>query len=183
MALALVITARKLHPYFLSYHVGIRTNTPLKQVLGKAEASGRLVKWAIELSEYDISYLSRTIIKAQVLVDFVSNMTRTTQEEVFKEKPWILHVDGSSTTQRSEARWGMDIVGLFPLTPGQRKFLLVTIDYFTKWVEAEPLARITEGEVMKFIWKNIICRFGLSQKIISDNSREEGYKNGVHDCS
>ncbi|KAL0410493.1 UNVERIFIED_CONTAM: hypothetical protein Slati_3639000 [Sesamum latifolium] len=65
MALALVITARKLRPYSLSYLVRVRTNTPLKQVLGKPEASGRLVKWAIELSEYDVSYLSRTTIKAQ----------------------------------------------------------------------------------------------------------------------
>ncbi|KAL0386283.1 UNVERIFIED_CONTAM: hypothetical protein Sradi_3022600 [Sesamum radiatum] len=51
IALALVITARKLCPYFLSYPVGVKTNTPLKQILGKPEASERLVKWAIELSE------------------------------------------------------------------------------------------------------------------------------------
>ncbi|KAL0455844.1 UNVERIFIED_CONTAM: hypothetical protein Slati_0923600 [Sesamum latifolium] len=41
---------------------------------------------------------------------------------------------------------GMDIVGPFPLAAGQRKFLLVAIDYFTKWIEVEPLACITEGE-------------------------------------
>ncbi|KAL0448218.1 UNVERIFIED_CONTAM: hypothetical protein Slati_1949700 [Sesamum latifolium] len=46
--------------------------------------------------------------------------------------------------------WGMDIVGPFPLAAGQRKFLLVAIDYFTKWVEAEPLARITEGEAEEY---------------------------------
>ncbi|KAL0449053.1 UNVERIFIED_CONTAM: hypothetical protein Slati_1461700 [Sesamum latifolium] len=69
-------------------------------------------------------------------------------------------------------QWGMDIVGPFPLATGQRKFLLVAIDYFTKWVEAEPLARITEGEVMKFIWKNIVCRFGIPREIISDNGRQ-----------
>ncbi|KAL0445575.1 UNVERIFIED_CONTAM: hypothetical protein Slati_1685400 [Sesamum latifolium] len=69
-------------------------------------------------------------------------------------------------------QWGMDIVGPFPLTAGQRKFLLVAIDYLTKWVEAEPLARITEGEVMKFIWKNIVCRFGIPREIISDNDRQ-----------
>ncbi|KAL0445368.1 UNVERIFIED_CONTAM: hypothetical protein Slati_2259500 [Sesamum latifolium] len=67
---------------------------------------------------------------------------------------------------------GDSIVGPFPLTTGQRKFLLVAIDYFTKWVEAEPLARITEGEVMKFIWKNIICRFGIPREILSDNGRQ-----------
>ncbi|KAL0406386.1 UNVERIFIED_CONTAM: hypothetical protein Slati_3952500 [Sesamum latifolium] len=60
----------------------------------------------------------------------------------------------------------------FPLAAGQRKFLLVAIDYFTKWVEAEPLARIIEGEVMKFIWKNIVCHFGIPREIISDNSRQ-----------
>ncbi|KAL0395332.1 UNVERIFIED_CONTAM: hypothetical protein Slati_4499400 [Sesamum latifolium] len=69
-------------------------------------------------------------------------------------------------------QWGIDIVGPFPLAAGQRKFLLVAVDYFTKWVEAESLALITEGEVMKFIWKNIICRFGIPRKIISDNGRQ-----------
>ncbi|KAL0448711.1 UNVERIFIED_CONTAM: hypothetical protein Slati_1427500 [Sesamum latifolium] len=39
-------------------------------------------------------------------------------------------------------------------------------------VEAEPLARINEGEVMKFIWKNIVCRFGIPREIISDNGRQ-----------
>ncbi|KAL0433836.1 UNVERIFIED_CONTAM: hypothetical protein Slati_2717900 [Sesamum latifolium] len=67
---------------------------------------------------------------------------------------------------------GMDIVGPFPLAAGQRKFLLVAIDYFTKWIKAEPMARITEGEVMKFIWKNIVCRFGIPREIISDNDRQ-----------
>ncbi|KAL0458425.1 UNVERIFIED_CONTAM: hypothetical protein Slati_0469700 [Sesamum latifolium] len=62
--------------------------------------------------------------------------------------------------------------GTIPLAPGQKKFLLVAIDYFTKWVEAEPLARITEGKVMKFIWKNFVCRFGLPRELISDNSRQ-----------
>ncbi|KAL0445383.1 UNVERIFIED_CONTAM: hypothetical protein Slati_2261000 [Sesamum latifolium] len=97
MVLALVITARKLRPYFLSYPVGVRTNTPLKEVLGKPEISGRLIKWAIELSEYDISYLPRTTIKAQAFADFMSEITGATQEEVSKKRPWLLHVDGSST--------------------------------------------------------------------------------------
>ncbi|KAL0434724.1 UNVERIFIED_CONTAM: hypothetical protein Sradi_0180300 [Sesamum radiatum] len=66
----------------------------------------------------------------------------------------------------------MDIVGPFPVASGQRKFLLVAIDYFTKWVEAEPLARITEGGIMKFIWKNIVCRFGIPREIISENGRQ-----------
>ncbi|KAL0409759.1 UNVERIFIED_CONTAM: hypothetical protein Sradi_1910300 [Sesamum radiatum] len=66
----------------------------------------------------------------------------------------------------------MEIVGPFSLAAGQRKFLLVASDYFTKRVEAEPLARITEGEVMKFIWKNIVCCFGIPREIISDNGSQ-----------
>ncbi|KAL0462008.1 UNVERIFIED_CONTAM: hypothetical protein Slati_0088400 [Sesamum latifolium] len=68
--------------------------------------------------------------------------------------------------------WGIDIVSPFPIASGQRKFLLVAIDYFTKWIEAEPLARITEGEVINFIWKNIVCRFGVPREIVSDNGRQ-----------
>ncbi|KAL0355694.1 UNVERIFIED_CONTAM: Retrovirus-related Pol polyprotein from transposon [Sesamum radiatum] len=103
MALAVIITARKLRPYFFSYPVEVRTNTPLKQVLGKPETSGRLIKCAIELSEYDISYVPRRTIKTQALADFLSEMTGTTQKEVPEARPWLLHVDGSSTAQGSGA--------------------------------------------------------------------------------
>ena len=51
------------------------------------------------------------------------------------------------------------------------KFLLVAIDYFTKWVEAEALAIITETKVQNFVWKNIVYRFGIPRTIISDNGR------------
>nr|KYP72105.1 Gypsy retrotransposon integrase-like protein 1 [Cajanus cajan] len=54
------------------------------------------------------------------------------------------------------ALWGMDILGPFPIAKGQDKFLLVAIDYFTKWIEAEPLATITVNNVQKFMWKNVI---------------------------
>lgn len=49
------------------------------------------------------------------------------------------------------------------------KFLVVGIDYFTKWVEVEPLAKITEQNIRKFVEKNIICRFGIPRALVSDN--------------
>ena len=49
------------------------------------------------------------------------------------------------------------------------KFLVVRINYFTKWVEVEPLAKITEQNVKNFIWKNIIFRFGIPRVLVSDN--------------
>ena len=52
------------------------------------------------------------------------------------------------------------------------KFLVVGIDYFTKWVEAEPLAKITQQNVKNFVWKSIVCRFGIPRVLVSDNRRQ-----------
>ena len=52
------------------------------------------------------------------------------------------------------------------------KFLVVQIDYFTKWVEAEPLAKITQQNVKNFVWKSILCRFGVPRVLMSDNRRQ-----------
>ncbi|MCI38756.1 gypsy retrotransposon integrase-like protein, partial [Trifolium medium] len=65
--------------------------------------------------------------------------------------------------------WGMDILGPFTTSQGQAKFLLVAVDYFTKWIEAEPVAIISSDKVKIFYWKNLICRFGLPKYIVSDN--------------
>ena len=59
----------------------------------------------------------------------------------------------------------------YPVGKGQVKFLLVAIDYFTKCVEVEALATITEAKIRNFVWKNIICRFGIPMTITSDNGR------------
>ena len=68
-----------------------------------------------------------------------------------------------------------------PLLQGKRqmKFLLVVIDYFIKWVKAEAFATITEKKVQNFVWKNIVCRFGILRAIISDNDHQfdsQGFK-------
>ena len=68
----------------------------------------------------------------------------------------------------SFVQWGMDIIGPFAPVKGQCKFLLVGINYFTKWMEAESLTAITARNVQNFVWKNIVCRFGL----ITDNDRQ-----------
>jgi len=51
--------------------------------------------------------------------------------------------------------------GPFPLTVRQMKYLVVAIEYFTKWIEAEPVAQITAHKIQHFVWKNVVCRFGV----------------------
>ncbi|CAL5410013.1 unnamed protein product [Camellia sinensis] len=70
------------------------------------------------------------------------------------------------------AQWGLDIVGSLPCALGNKRFLIVTIDYFTKWVEAEALAHIRDIDVKSFVWRNIITRFGISRALISDNGSQ-----------
>ena len=70
------------------------------------------------------------------------------------------------------AQWGLDIIGPMPQGKGQAKYAIVAIDYFTKWVEAEPLSTITEKRATEFLRKNIICRFGIPRAIITDNGKQ-----------
>ena len=70
---------------------------------------------------------------------------------------------------RMKDNWGIDILGPFPLAIRQMKYLIVAIEYFTKWIEAEPVAQITTHKVQHFVWKNIVCRFRVPRRLISDN--------------
>ncbi|XP_072074435.1 uncharacterized protein [Arachis hypogaea] len=94
LALALVFSARRLRPYFQSHVIHVRTDHPLRQVLHKPEIAGRLIKWAVELSEFDIRYQSRGPIKSQFLADFIAELTMPSEEDHTKQ--WTLYVDGSS---------------------------------------------------------------------------------------
>nr|GFB80887.1 reverse transcriptase domain-containing protein [Tanacetum cinerariifolium] len=76
---------------------------------------------------------------------------------------------------------GIDIAGPFPEGPGKVKFLIAAMDYFTKWIEAKAVATITGGQVKKFIWDNIMCRFGIPGEIISDNGKQFS-DNPFKDC-
>jgi hypothetical protein len=70
------------------------------------------------------------------------------------------------------AKWGVDIVGPMPAGKGSRKFLVVIVNYFTKWAKAEALAAITIENVTKFLWKSVICRFGIPHTFVTDNGKQ-----------
>ena len=104
---ALVIVARKLRPYFQAHTIEVPTEYSMKQVLHKPEASGRLMKWALELSEFDIRYKPKTAIKGHVLADFIMEFTSTVLAEDTRATPnlpiWKLSVDGAANAQGSGA--------------------------------------------------------------------------------
>ncbi|XP_024021689.1 uncharacterized protein LOC112091692 [Morus notabilis] len=294
---------------------------PQMQVLQKPDTSGRLLKWSIELSQFDINYKPRTAIKGQALADFVVEFAGLPDgaEEGNAPQRWKLYVDGSSNeygsgaglvlhtpeghkitlairfefpvsnneaeyeallaglrlaehlkvgnidifsdlqlvvnqvkgqyqtrdekmvtylkkvkealekftaydiqqgyywpnlkkdaaeyAKRCEscqrytptprlhsedltsivspwpfAKWGIDLIGPLHKTLGGYKFAIVAIDYFTKWVEAEPLTTISEEKCTNFIWNNIVCRFGVPHSLVSDNGRQFNNDNTNQFC-
>nr|GEX93150.1 reverse transcriptase domain-containing protein [Tanacetum cinerariifolium] len=82
-----------------------------------------------------------------------------------------MHKDACDMIRKCNDCQGIDIAGPFLKGPGKVKFLIVAMDYFTKWIEAKAVATITGGQVKKFVWDNIVCRFGIPGEIFSDNGK------------
>ncbi|XP_042401305.1 uncharacterized protein LOC121991361 [Zingiber officinale] len=92
----LVLMARRLRPYFLAHPITVLANSTMGKALTNVEVAGRLIKWATELGEYNIVYQPRTVIKAQALADFLTEIHQPDSEET-----WKVYVDGSATRQGS----------------------------------------------------------------------------------
>ncbi|GAA0158497.1 hypothetical protein LIER_15505 [Lithospermum erythrorhizon] len=256
---ALVISTRKLKIYFKSHPIQVVTDQPMKRVIASSQLSGRLTTWAIELSEFDISYVPRTSIKGQALADFIIECTTQTPQVVSgssnfergaNNPDWTLFVDGarnekgsgagilirgpdnismeyalrfSFPTTNNEAEYEVMVVGLTiakslgikcTWVKGDSKLIMdqvkgiygvkhesmvkyhakaiqlgkefvqvgidlvsnlpkakgsLAVDYFSKWVEAEPLKKTGSDSIVRFLWKHVITRFGVPCILVSDN--------------
>ena len=90
---------------------------------------------------------------------------------LFRSNPWPF------------AQWGLDIVGPFPKAVGNKRYLLVGTDYFTKWVEAEPFANIRDMDAKRFFWKSIVPKFGVPHTLVSENGLQFDSKAFRRYCS
>jgi hypothetical protein len=79
-------------------------------------------------------------------------------------------------------RWGLDLLGPLPPAQGNLKYVVVAVEYFSKWIEAKPLATITSVTVQKFFWQNIVCRFGVPKAITVDNGTQFDTKTFKYFC-
>ncbi|XP_017227902.2 uncharacterized protein LOC108203469 [Daucus carota subsp. sativus] len=131
LVFALLLAARKLRPYFQAHRIDVRTSYPLRQVLYKPEASGRMLKWAVELGQFDIEYKPRSAIKGQALADFILEFpndpvlvdeipsseveVKTGEEEEASYPWWVMNVDGAVNQDGAGA-------GILLTSPEGRKF-------------------------------------------------------------
>jgi hypothetical protein len=116
LAFALIVSARKLRPYFQAHAIQVLTEYPLKKVLQKPDLSGRLVNWAVEIGQFDIEFHPQTTIKGQALADFFLEFCNVLESRDPGRAPmWVIYVDRSSQCQRSG-------VGVVLLSPQRQRF-------------------------------------------------------------
>ena len=149
LILTLVVTSRKLRPYFQAHTVEVLTEYPMKQILHKPETFGRLIKWAIELSEFDIRYKMRTVVKGHILADFIMEFTPAQSTKATQLAPdlpiWRLFVDGAANAQGSGA-------GLILTSPdGIDTEYALRFDFQASNNEAEYEAVIVELNIAHFM--------------------------------
>nr|GEW80459.1 reverse transcriptase domain-containing protein [Tanacetum cinerariifolium] len=138
---------REIHKGSCSMHVGTRS------VMAKAMRTGYY--WPTVHKD------TRTLIRACQDCLVHKPVPRNPQQKLTPiTSPWPFY------------KWRIDIAGPFLEGPGKVKFLIVAIDYFTKWIEAKSLAAIIGNQIKIFVWDNIVCRFGLPEEIISDNGKQ-----------
>ncbi|KAL5808663.1 hypothetical protein ACOSQ3_029354 [Xanthoceras sorbifolium] len=181
LALALVTAARKLRPYFQCHTISVLTAFPLKNILHKPELSGRLVKWAVELSEYDVNYQPRTVIKSQVLADFIADFTpgilQRAEEELCTmscdtpKEEWTLAVDGSSNARGS----GLGVVLTSP--KGHVIERSIRCGFRTTNNEAEYEALIAGFTLVKDLHVERIKSFDIEQVPKSENTHADAFAN------
>ncbi|MCI15838.1 maturase K, partial [Trifolium medium] len=104
VALALVNAARRLRHYFLGHTIVVRTDQPIKSLLDRPDMAGKMLKWSLKLSEFDIHYESRKVLKAQVLANFVAEMTHPATPTDGADK-WTIFVNGASSPTGAGARF------------------------------------------------------------------------------
>nr|GEY79351.1 reverse transcriptase domain-containing protein [Tanacetum cinerariifolium] len=115
MTLALRHVSRRLRRYFEAHPITVITDQPLKQILSKADMSGRVAPYAVELGEHNITYEHRNVIKGQVLADFINEIPvgsnaiaplqshcKIDQQKDCKEE-WTLYTDGAASAKGSDA--------------------------------------------------------------------------------
>ena len=143
LAFALVTAARKLKPYFQAHTIIVLTDQPLKRAMSSLEAARRMALWAIELSEFNIQYRSRTAIKGHVVADFIAEYIQVEGKGAEGLAQWSIHTDGSSNRHAGGA-------GVVIQTPdGDKIECMIRLKFPTTNNEAEYEALVAGLDLAK----------------------------------
>ena len=171
LAFTLITASRKLRHYFQAHVINVMMDHLLKKAVNKLEAAGRLIQWAVELSEFDVRYQPRHAIKAQALAEFIAEFTPSCGDMLGMEanKKWIIHVDGSSTLHAG----GLGVVLRSP--EGDKLKYKLRLQYQPTNNEVEYEALLKGLELAKSVEATSILVLGNSQLVM-------GQVNGTYEA-
>ncbi|CAN6707622.1 unnamed protein product [Malus baccata var. baccata] len=185
--LAVVFALDKFRSYLIGTKVIVFTDhAALKYLLTKKEAKPRLIRWMLLLQEFDIEIRDKKGSE-KVVADHLSRMVHNEEAflilETFPDEqlmsikvsePWDQMPQVSILNVEIFDVWGIDFMGPFPSSYGFI-YILLAVDYVSKWVEAKATRTNDSKVVADFIRTNIFARFGMPRVIISDG--------GSHFCN
>jgi hypothetical protein len=100
-----LMSSHKLKHYFLSHKIKVVSSYPLGTIVHTRDAVGRIAQWTVELGQYDIEFVPRSVIKSQALADFVAEWTNPEPEEVAQNpEHWLMSYDGAKCKNGAGAR-------------------------------------------------------------------------------
>ncbi|XP_026396562.1 uncharacterized protein LOC113291217, partial [Papaver somniferum] len=195
--LAVVFALDKFRSYLIGSKIIIYTDhATLKYLLSKKDAKARLIRWILLLQEFDLEIRDKKGCE-NVVADYLSRLTLESIDECeliresfpdeqlmsISDLPWFADIVNYLATGRIPSRWsrqdrckflaeifdvwGIDFMGPFPISDS-RLYILVAVDYVSKWVEAIATRTNDHKVVLSFLKENIFARFGTPRAIISD---------------
>ncbi|XP_074352595.1 uncharacterized protein LOC141691735 [Apium graveolens] len=163
---ALILASRKLRPYFQAHRVEVRTAYPLRQVLHKPESSGRMLKWAVELGQFDLEYVPRTAIKGQALADFLLEFDSEIDDKAL-EVPSIPDIETMQVDEAPKETW------MTPILAYIRKGTLPEDKFMARRLRYQAARYVIYDEVLyKRGFNQPLLRFGIPYKLVSDNGKQ-----------
>jgi ribonuclease HI/dsDNA-binding SOS-regulon protein len=162
MLYALLVASRKLRHYFQAHKIKVVSSFPLGEILRSRDTAGRIIKWAIELGEFDLEFCPRQSVKSQVLADFVSEWTEI-QQPPPTEKPehWTMYFDGSLNLEGA----GAGVLFISPL--GEQLKYVLQLHYKASNNGAEYEALIHGLRIAVSLGIKRLMTFGDSEVVIN----------------
>nr|GEU86804.1 hypothetical protein [Tanacetum cinerariifolium] len=194
LALALVHTARRLRRYFQAHAICMLIDQPIRQVLLRPGNSGRLAKWAIRRTKNNLDGSNHQLPEGQTSSEdpvIAKKISVKAPQYSIKEEAHFgscgAHA-GARTIAQKVAQLGYFWPTMYSEATKiikacincQQRAPIIRKPQCDIWVETAPLATITGNNILKFVWNNIVCRFGIPGIIVSDNGKQFA-ENPFHD--
>eukprot|EP00253_Pinus_taeda_P024101 PITA_24101 len=184
--LAIIHAVNKFQHYITGYEVFVHIDhSAIKYLMNKPVTNGRVIIWMLILQEFNITVLDklakRTAFKILSLGYYSSSIFEDSKKYM-KSSDSCQRMGRPTTTDEMPLqpqvhldpfeKWALEFIGPINPTSKGKKYILVCIDYVTKWAEAKALVRATEKTVVNFLFEEIFVRYGVPREIVTDQGTQ-----------